>query len=299
MSRQLRLEFPGAIYHIMARGNNRETIAHDHRDVASFLASLQLTCARYAWRVYSWCVMPNHYHLVVETSRATLSTGMRRHNSTYAQLFNKRHNRVGHVFQGRYKALVVADERYLLTVMRYVELNPWRAALADHPSAWAWSSIHVSLGSRPVPRWSAVRDLWRRFGTTEADGVARYRDFLLDGMQTTVEDLPVAHSLVIGDDEDFAQAQARARHTQMSAEVPRDQQSSAVPLEAVFFRQQDVDEAIKDAYASGYSLRAIAQHLGVHYTTVSVIARRKTPRKRGSRTGANIVAQSDEQPTGS
>ncbi|MGQ0640971.1 MAG: transposase [Gemmatimonadaceae bacterium] len=282
MSRQLRLEFPGATYHVVARGNNRESIARDERDVAAFLASLGATCARYAWRVYCWCIMPNHYHLVLETTAATLSVGMRRHNSTYAQLFNKRYERVGHVFQGRFKALVVADETYLRTVLRYVELNPWRAALVRHPVEWPWSSIHLSFGYAPAPSWSAVREIWGLFGATENEGMARYREFLLDGMQSPPESLPVSHALVIGDDHAAVELQARVRHSQMSAEVPREQRYLAPSIDALFFQHNDVDEAIGDAYARGFSLRAIASYLGLHYSTVSKIARRKTPRKRAS-----------------
>jgi len=273
----------------MARGNNRERIAHDERDVASFLTSLRATCLRYSWRVYGWCLMPNHYHLVLETTESTLSFGLRRHNSTYAQWFNKRHQRVGHVFQGRFKALVVADDQYLHTVLRYVELNPWRAGLVKHPVEWPWSSIHVSLGAAPVPPWSAVREIWGRFGTTKSEGIARYRDFLLEGMHTAAEVLPVSHSLVIGDDRAAAEVHARVRDSESSAEVPHEQRVLSPSLDALFFRHRDVDEGIKEAYASGFSLRAIATYLGVHYSTVSVIARRKTPRRRPSTIAVKAV----------
>lgn len=289
MSRQLRLQFAGAHYHVMARGNNREPIVHDKRDVVSFLANLEATCERYAWRVFGWCVMPNHYHLVLETARETLSYGMRRLNSAYAQQFNRRHNRVGHVFQGRFKAFVVGNENYLLTLLRYVELNPWRAALVQHPSDWPWSSIHVSLGRDPVPYWSAAGEVWARFGTTASESIKRYREFLFDAMHRPAEALPVHHSLVIGDAEDAADVQARAIRTRVSPEIPRGQQVSSPSLPAFFARENDVDMAIKNAYASGVPLRVIAAYLGVHYSTVSVIARRTTPRKRGSAVALRAV----------
>lgn len=282
VSRQLRVQFAGALYHVMARGNNREPIVHDERDVVSFLGNLEATCERYAWRVFGWCIMPNHYHLVLETARETLSYGMRRLNSVYAQQFNQRHNRVGHFFQGRFRAFVVGNEDYLLTLLRYVELNPWRAALVQHPTDWPWSSIHVSLGRDPAPPWSAVREVWARFGTTAGVSIKRYREFLFDGMHTPAEVLPMHHSLVIGDAEAAAGVEALAGRTRVSPEIPHGQRVTSAALPAIFAREADVDAAIKDAYVAGFPLRAIAAYLGVHYSTVSVIARRTTPRKRGS-----------------
>ncbi len=284
MSRQLRIEFPGALYHVMTRGNNRERIVQDETDAAAFLDSLQSTCRRYAWQVFAWCVMPNHYHLVVETIRSTLSHGMRRHNSTYAQYYNKRHGRIGHVFQGRYKALLVAKERYLLTVLRYVELNPCRAALVRHPADWPWSSARVSLGTSTPPAWSAVREVWARFGGSDAENLTRYREFLDDGMRLQSTPFPVRSSLVIGDESDAARIHERAGDI-ACAEIPVAQRAIQPSLESIFVPTRDTDEAIKEAYLAGFSLRAIAEYLGVHYTTVSSIARRTTARKRGSTTG--------------
>jgi hypothetical protein len=232
--------------------------------------------------VFGWCIMPNHYHLVLETARETLSYGMRRLNSVYAQQFNLRHSRSGHVFQGRFKAFVVGNEEYLLTLLRYVELNPWRAALVQHPSDWSWSSIHVSLGRDPAPPWSAVRDVWARFGTTAPESIKRYREFLFDGMRMPAEVPPVHHSLVIGDANAAAEVQALAVRTRVSPEIPRGQRELSPSLPEIFARETDVDLAIKNAYAAGVPLRAIAAYLGVHYSTVSVIARRTAPRKRGS-----------------
>lgn len=291
MSRQLRLEFAGAVYHVMARGNNRERIFHDDRDVAAFIESLEATCERYAWRVFGWCLMPNHYHLVLETLRPTLSHGMRRHNGLYAQQFNQRYNRVGHVFQGRFKALVVAREQYLLSLLRYVELNPCRAELAPHPTDWPWSSVHVSLGSAPPPCWSAVREVWARFGATEHEGIARYREFLLDGMHAPVEALPTHRSLIIGNADFLAEVDARANLKRVSAEIPSSQRATRPSLTAIFAQHGDVDAAIKDAYAAGFTLRDIANYLGVHYSTVSLIARRNAPRKRGSVVAVRAAAK--------
>jgi REP element-mobilizing transposase RayT len=281
VSRQPRIEFPGALYHVMARGNNRERIVHDDRDAVAFLDSLGATCQRYDWRLFAWCIMPNHYHLVLETVAATLSRGMRRHNSTYAQHFNTRHSRVGHVFQGRFKSLIVAKEQYLLTVLRYVELNPWRAGLVQHPEEWPWSSARISLGILPPPGCCAVQEVWQRFGAPGRESTSRYRVFLYEGMREPATTIPVHSALVIGEEDYAAEVLAR-RGAVSSREVPRRALSERSSLAAIFESARDTDAAIKDAYNAGFTLRAIAAYLGAHYSTVSAIARRTTPRKRGS-----------------
>ncbi len=124
MARPLRIEFSGALYHVMARGNAREAIYLDDGDRQSFLDSLVRACERFDWALWAYCLMDNHYHLLVETRRPTLSRGMREVNGVYTQGFNRRHRRVGHVLQGRFKAILVDRDSYLLEVSRYIVLNP-------------------------------------------------------------------------------------------------------------------------------------------------------------------------------
>jgi len=244
---------------------------HDAEDATAFLRSLSLTCARYSWRVFAWCVMPNHYHLILQTQRPTLAYGMRRHNSTYAQRFNERHGRVGHVFQGRYKSFVVANDRYLLTLMRYVELNPVRAQLVADPAAWPWSSVHVSLGTMPPPLWSAVHDVWQIFGSNERMSARNYRAFLYDSIESG-SPIPV-HGTVVG-------SAAEARAILKRAVKSRSPEISCPPhlkrpdLNSIFAVNVERDVAIKRAYAAGYHLRSIADHIGIHYSTVRRVARR-------------------------
>ena len=122
MARPLRLEFPGALYHITSRGNRREAIYDDNADRANFLELLVDIIERCNWRCHAYCLMTNHYHLVVETPEANLSKGMRQLNGVYAQRFNRRHNRVGHVFQGRPSVILVDKDSYLMELARYVVL---------------------------------------------------------------------------------------------------------------------------------------------------------------------------------
>jgi putative transposase len=133
MARPLRLEFAGAIYHLTSRGNARQKVFFSDADRELFLSTLAGVVSRYGWFCHAYCLMANHYHLLIETPKANLSIGMRQLNGIYTQSFNRRHNRVGHLFQGRFKAIVVERESHLLELCRYIVLNPRRVkAVADH-----------------------------------------------------------------------------------------------------------------------------------------------------------------------
>jgi REP element-mobilizing transposase RayT len=122
MARPLRIEFAGALYHVTARGNAREDVYGDDADRQQFLTLLQNTVKRYDWHCHAYCLMDNHYHLLIETSSPTLSKGMKYLNGTYTQYFNWQHQRVGHVFQGRFRAILVQKDTYLLALTRYIVL---------------------------------------------------------------------------------------------------------------------------------------------------------------------------------
>ena len=157
MARKLRIEYPGAIYHVMSRGNHREAVFADDADRERFLETLGEACARTDWQVHAWCLMNNHFHLVVETPQPNLVAGMKWLLGTYTTRYNRRHRKVGHLFAGRYKALVVdgSNTTYLRTVVEYVHLNPVRANLlpAEEPLRnYRWSSFATCVlapGSRP------------------------------------------------------------------------------------------------------------------------------------------------------
>jgi REP element-mobilizing transposase RayT len=161
MARKLRVEYPGAIYHVMNRGDRREVIFRDDEDRQRFLTTLGEACAKTGWQVHALCLMPNHFHLVVETPRGNLVAGMKWFLGTYTGRFNRRHKLFGHLFSGRYKALVVdgSGSGYLKTVCDYVHLNPARAKLltADQAlRAYRWSSWPEYLKS-PRKRWPWLR----------------------------------------------------------------------------------------------------------------------------------------------
>ena len=148
MDRPLRIEFPGAVYHITSRGNDRKEIFGDDLDRKAFLEILYRDCARYHWLCHAYCLMDNHYHLLIETPEGNLSLGMRQLNGVYTQWFNRVHGRVGHVFQGRFKGIVVQKDSHLIEAARYIVLNPIRAKLVKNPNQWIWSSYSATTGQR-------------------------------------------------------------------------------------------------------------------------------------------------------
>jgi REP-associated tyrosine transposase len=168
MGRQPRIDHPGAVHHVTARGNAKADIFLCSADASVFLATLGTVVADHGWVCFAYCLMPNHYHLLIETPRPNLSTGMHALNAPYARMFNAAHDRVGHVFQQRFHSEVVNREAHLLEAMRYVVLNPVRAGLAASPAAWRWSSHRAIAGQCAAPRWLARQRVMRLFGGTEA-----------------------------------------------------------------------------------------------------------------------------------
>ena len=182
MARQLRLEYPGALYHVTARGNEQHTIFHDETDRRHFLTLFGREILQQGWRCYAYCLMGNHYHLLLETPEPNLSRGMRRLNGSYTQRFNWRHRRVGHLLQGRFKSLLVERESYLLELCRYVVLNPVRAGMVASPQEWAWSSYGATAGVNAVPPWLDVAGVLSLFDVDEDRARQAYQQFVADGV---------------------------------------------------------------------------------------------------------------------
>lgn len=140
MSRPLRIEFPGALYHVICRGNERRPIVGDDADRRKRLDWLRRTVEMYGWRLHAFVLMDNHDHLFVETPDANLSAGMQHYNSSYTGSFNRRHRGAGHLFQGRFQGHLIEEEGYFLEVSRYIHLNPARARAVAQPEDWPWGS---------------------------------------------------------------------------------------------------------------------------------------------------------------
>jgi REP element-mobilizing transposase RayT len=189
MPRRLRIEFAGAIYHVMARGNARQDIVHDDDDRRRLLADLEWTVGRAGWELVSFVVMSNHLHLLVKTPRPNLARGMQLFLSRYALWSGRRRQRAGHLFQGRYRAEMIEDESYYWTVSRYIHLNPIRAGLVERPEQWEWSSYPGYRYVRQRRSWVAHKALWKawqgEFGGDDA--VSAYRKFVERGLTQPLE----------------------------------------------------------------------------------------------------------------
>jgi REP element-mobilizing transposase RayT len=181
MARPLRIEFPGAFYHITARGNERKPIYRNDRDRVLFLKILAEVADRFRLLVHSYVLMDNHYHLLVETLEANLGRALHRLNARHAQTFNWTHRRVGHLFQGRYKSLLVDRDAYLLELSRYIHLNPVRAGMVEHADQYRWSSAGAYVGKHPAPPFLTIADVLGHFGCSERRAAKRYAQFLLHG----------------------------------------------------------------------------------------------------------------------
>ena len=151
MARPLRVHIPGVLYHVMSRGNARQQIFLDADDYARFLTRLTVTSARFGVRCRAYCLMVTHFHLLLEPNLFPLSRMMQQLNSSYSQSFNRRHERVGHVLQGRFKSPMIDGDDYVRRVLRYIALNPVRAGLVAHPAEWPWSSYRATAGLETRP----------------------------------------------------------------------------------------------------------------------------------------------------
>ena len=181
MARPLRLEFAGACYHVTARGDRQEPIFEDDTDYFTFIDLLAKEVVQQGWLLYAFCLMGNHYHLLVETPEPNLVKGMRRLNGVYTQAFNRRHGRVGHVLQGRYKSILVDKDSYLLELCRYVVLNPVRAKMVASVERWPWSSYPATAGKMPCPPWLAGGKVLDLFGESRLTAAKAYMRFVAAG----------------------------------------------------------------------------------------------------------------------
>jgi len=179
MARPLRLEFPDALYHVTSRGNERRPIFLSDDDRLSFLAFLGQAAKRFGWSVTAWVLMTNHFHLVIQTPEPNLSRGMHWLNGSYAGWFNRRHQRWGHLFGSRFKALLIEREAYFTEVLRYVVLNPVRAAMVERPEDYPWSSYRATAGCESAPEWFDIESALSPFAPDKTLAQTYYREFVL------------------------------------------------------------------------------------------------------------------------
>ncbi|MHB8881307.1 MAG: REP-associated tyrosine transposase [Thermodesulfovibrionales bacterium] len=183
MARQLRIEFEGAFYHVTSRGNMRERIFFEDRDRERFLEILKRTKHRYGYLLHAYVLMDNHYHFMIETPKANLSQTMQNINTSYTVYANKKHRRSGHLFQGRFKAIIVDKDEYLVSLSRYIHLNPVRAGIVEKPEDYRWSSYGPYMdNSSGKDELTDIGETLSRFSERKQQAIKAYRDFVESGI---------------------------------------------------------------------------------------------------------------------
>lgn len=278
MARPLRIEYEGAVYHITSRGNARERIFFTDSDREAFLEILDQVAERYGWICHAYCLMTNHYHLLVETPNANLSRGMRHLNGVYTQRVNQQMKRTGHIFQGRFKSILIEKESHLLEVARYIVLNPVRAKLVRTPRSWQWSSYRATAGQIAAPSFLTVAWILPHFGDTLSRASAGYREFVRKGKGAKIWD-QLRHGSLLGTEGFIEQIAPRLNEQIANGEFNRSERLLSRPtLEDVFSAAHDKvsrNECIHLAMRMHeYTLKEIASFTGLHYSTISVIAKR-------------------------
>jgi REP element-mobilizing transposase RayT len=274
MARPLRIQAPGLNYHVMSRGNWRSAIFLDTTDRQRFLKLLAHVVEHFGLRCHAYCLMTNHFHLAVKTSEGNLSRAMKQLKGDYAQWWNRRHRRVGHLFQGRFKAQIVQDGQYLVDVCRYIVLNPVRARMVASPAQWRWSSYRATVGISRPPEFLCCDDLFACLSPNPEDGPQCFREFVLG---VNPKRACISRDAVLGDERFVARFQPYK--AQASREVPRREARRAL---AVIFRgaitRAARDAAIVAAYRERHPLADIARFLDLHPSSISKIVSRTRAR---------------------
>ena len=274
MARSLRIEYEGAFYHVTSRGNHQSNIFDDDEDCQSFLKIFTDVVSRMGWVCHGYCLMSNHYHLIIETPHANLSKGMRQLNGVYTQRYNRRHSKVGHLFQGRYKSIIVDAQTYLLELSRYVVLNPVRAGMVKDVFEWPWSSYRSMAGDDTAPAFLNVEMILSQFSEQKDKAKHLYAGFVAEGVGKESIWSNLTQQVFLGHDDFVSTAQAKAKGS-FDNNIPRVQQlAPEKPLHEIAGAYGSRNDAIVAAYQSGaYSYSKIADYFSVHFTTVGRIVR--------------------------
>ena len=266
MARPLRLEFADALYHVTSRGNERRPIFRSNRDRQQFLIFLGIAVKRFGWSLTAWVLMTNHFHLVLQTPDPNLSKGMHWLNSRYANWYNRTHGRCGHLFQGRFKALLVDREAYFADVLRYVVLNPVRAKMCARPEEYRWSSYRATAGLEIAPDWLDVDPVYHLFAEKKETAQPLYRDFVLAkiGCEDRLWE-NLTNQFYLGTEEWCKTMRAQVESKVRSTDHPRVQRAVGRPkmyqvMAAVAKAAGETVEAIRNT--QGHILRSLVAWLG-------------------------------------
>ncbi|MEP6503295.1 MAG: transposase [Betaproteobacteria bacterium] len=278
MARALRIEFPGAVYHVTSRGDRQEAIFVDDEDRRRLLELVARGTERFDATVAAYCLMGNHYHFVIQTHQPNLSRLMRHVNAGYSQAFNRRQGIAGHLFQDRFKAILVDTDAYLLELCRYVELNPVRAGMVASAGDWPWSSYRAHVGTASPPVWLDVdlmhghllgRDV--RDHRDRRRGQQQYAALVAAGKGVKLWDRALRQDIYLGDQNFIEEVQARAQPARLAnEEISRTHRSKPETLAQWLVTCSTLDEALRLAHRkSGMSMSAIAVELNQSVSKIS------------------------------
>jgi putative transposase len=288
MARPLRIEFPGAFYHVTSRGNERKAVFKSLRDRERFLSYLESATERYGAVIHIYCLMDTHYHLLLETPSGNLSTIMQHINGAYTTYFNRKRERSGHLFQGRYKAILVEADEYAMELSRYVHLNPVRAGIVKSPEEYKWSSFRYYISNGKAPKWMKRDLILSYFGTGPTAAMKMYRDFVYAVVDREYES-PLAklpHSVILGSGEFVHEIKDRfLRGKQPDRELPALREIPDRPglevinqlVDSVLQSDEKLARQVKLFLCHRYSgkkLREIGNQFGVSESAVTQASRR-------------------------
>jgi len=278
MARPVRIEYADAIYHVTSRGNERGRIVRDEKDRDRWLEWAQRAVAECGWRVFAFALMENHYHLFLQTPEANLSVGMRLLNGGYAGYFNARHRRSGHVFQGRFKGIVVEDEGHWLELSRYIHLNPVRVRLVARPEEWKWSSYRGYHWPRQRLEWIDYERVLSEFGGDNARSIRAYRAYMEEGLEGRLDSplVGAVHQMALGSREFVNRIGAKLKARGEDVEMPElrkmrvTMSRSVEEVAAVVARQFGADMSRwQPGHRSDDIARAVAAYVSCRVTGLS------------------------------
>jgi putative transposase len=288
MARQLRITYPGAFYHITSRGNEGKNVFKSKRDREKFLEYLESASKRYDAAIHAYCLMDNHYHLLVETPSGNLPQIMRHINGAYTTYFNVKRQRSGHLFQGRYKAILIDIDEYAKELSRYIHLNPVRAKMVEAPEEYGWSSYQFYIGKKESPEWLCRDFILGYFGKKVSTAQKHYQQFvnILSGHEYESPLIEVISSTILGAPEFIAFIKERylaGKKPDKNLPALRDMSEKAsMPnifdeVESIFEKEQVLARNIKLYLCQRYTgekLKDIGKHFGIGESGVSQACRR-------------------------
>ncbi|NIP37593.1 MAG: addiction module toxin RelE [Candidatus Dadabacteria bacterium] len=278
MARPVRVEIKNAVYFISSKSGGRKHIVKDDADRAAFLETLEYVVGRYGWKCHAYCIGDTEYNLAIETPKANLSVGMRQLNGIYTQKFNRKNKKRGNVFQGRFKAVVVEKDAYLLDICRHVVLLPQREGITKNINTFKWSSYRATAGTIDAPGFLHVDWILSQFAKRPKNAQSKYRDFIKEGKKAESPLSKVKGQILLGGEKFIEQMTLIIIKGKRKEDIPKWQRHIKRPkLDEVFkdIKSKTVkqrNKKVKEAHDKyGYTLKEIGQSLGLHYTSISRI----------------------------